>query len=96
MRRALVLLPAFLVACGPVSLEQAERECFDRARLAQQPRGTVAVGAGNTGAAGKISLSISSDYLQGRDPAAVYDACVYQKTGQPPRQPLYTRPDWKG
>ena len=96
--RALAALTgvAVLAACGPIPVDRAERECFQRARLAASPRGMVAVGGGSGGAAGKLSLSISSDYLQGRDPSAVYDACVFQKSGQPPRQPLYTRPDWQG
>ncbi len=88
---------AVLTACGPMSVERAERECFERARLAQSPRGMVAVGTGSGGGAKtKLDLSISSDFVQGKDPAAVYDACVYQKSGQPPSRPLYTRPDWKG
>ncbi|EKD59812.1 MAG: hypothetical protein ACD_54C01123G0002, partial [uncultured bacterium] len=33
----LLLLP--LIACGPVSREQAERDCLHTARLAEQPRG---------------------------------------------------------
>ena len=85
-----------LVACGPVSREQAERDCFGRARLAQQPRGEVGVGIDSEGRThSSLKLQVSSDYIQGRDPAAVYDACVNQKSGQMPSQPLYTRPDWR-
>lgn len=97
MRRAIRTLIALslLAACGPVTVEQAERECFQRARLAAHPRGSVGLGVSSDGhrAAG-LAISVSSDYLQGRDPSAVYDSCVYQKSGAPPRQPLYTRPDW--
>ena len=56
----------------------------------------VAVGGGTAGAGAKAKVSVSSDWLQGNDPAAVYDNCVFQKSGQPPSRPLYTRPDWKG
>jgi hypothetical protein len=87
---------AVLAGCGPIPVDRAERECFQRARLAASPRGMVAVGGGSGGAAGKLSLTVSSDFLQGRDPSAVYDSCVFQKSGLPPRQPLYTRPDWQG
>lgn len=87
---------AFLSACGPMTVDRAERECFQRARLAASPRGAVAVGVGSGGPRAGLSLSVSSDYLQGRDPSAVYDTCVMQKSGQPPRRPLYTRPDWQG
>ncbi|MCX8508582.1 MAG: hypothetical protein ORN49_06860 [Rhodobacteraceae bacterium] len=100
MRTALaaILVGGFvLTACGPMPVERAESACFQRARLAASPRGTVALGVGSGGRTrAGLSLSISSDYLQGRDPSDVYNACVVQKSGQPPRQPLYTRPDWKG
>jgi hypothetical protein len=93
---ALVLL-GFLAACGPMTLAEAERQCFERARLAQQPRGEVSVGVGSGGrAAGGIELNVSSDYLLGRDPSAVYETCVVSKSGEPPSRPLYARPDWKG
>jgi hypothetical protein len=94
--KRLVPVLLLLAACGPVSLPQAEKACFEQARLAQQPRGKVAVGVNSDGkVGGEFELRVSSDYLQGRDPSAVYDQCVYQKSGQPPSQPLYSRPDWK-
>lgn len=99
MRPILVplLVLTLLAACGPMSVEQAERECFERARLTSSPRGTVAVGVGSGGGTRVgLGISISSDYLQGRDPSAVYDTCVQHKSGQPPSQPLYTRRDWLG
>ena len=64
--------PAVLIcvsACGPVSLAQAERECLSQARLAEQPRGNV---------------TITSDYLQGRDPSQVYQNCVVRRSGEFP------------
>ena len=92
----LIALP-LLAACGPVSVQQAERECFERARLAQQPRGTVRVGATSTGkAAGGLDLTVSSDYLLGKDPSAVFETCVMAKSGQVPTRPLYDMPGWKG
>lgn len=95
MKRSFLLL-LLLSACGPVSLQQAERACFERARLAQQPRGEVAVGVNSDGkVGGAFTLRVSSDYVQGRDPSAVYDQCVVQKSGLPPSQPLYSRSDWK-
>ncbi len=98
MRRVAVFLPGLtlLTACGPMTVAQAERQCFDRAHLAAAPRGMVKVGVGSNGPSAGLSLTVSSDYLQGRDPAAIYDSCVMQKSGQPPSQPLYSRPDWKG
>lgn len=97
MRRAAVLLLCGLTACGPIPVEQAEAQCFQRARLATQPRGEVFVGLGTGGyARGGVDITISSDYLAGRDPSALYDVCVQQRSGQPPSRPLYARPDWKG
>jgi hypothetical protein len=96
--KRLVLLPILvLAACGPITVEQAERQCFERARLAQQPRGEVGIGITSDGdTAGVLELEVSGDYLMGRDPAAVYETCVVAKSGEPPSRPLYARPDWKG
>ena len=95
MKRSFILV-MLLVACGPVSVQQAEKACFERARLAQQPRGTVGLGVNSNGkTSGLLDLQVSTDFLQGRDPSAVYDQCVYQKSGMPPSQPLYSRSDWK-
>ncbi len=45
MMRRWLLVPLALAACGPMTVQQAERQCFERARLAQQPRGEVAFGS---------------------------------------------------
>ncbi len=93
-RFGIVLL---LAACGPISVQDAERQCFERARLAQQPRGEVAVGVGSGGrAVGGFELTVTSDYLTGRDPSAVYESCVVARSGEMPSRPLYERPDWRG
>ena len=85
------LLP--LLACGPVSLAQAERDCLAQARLAQQPRGSVGVGIGSDGKVRPtFDLTISSDYIQGRDPSQVYDNCVVRKSGLMPLRPFTSIP----
>ncbi|MCU0817209.1 MAG: hypothetical protein MUF74_12320 [Cypionkella sp.] len=90
-------LPVLLVACGPVPLPQAERECLQRALLAQQPRGKVGLGIDSTGRTrGQFEMTVTSDFVMGRDPSAVYDICVQQKSGQVPSRPLYSFPEWKG
>lgn len=92
----LLLLSLVLSACGPMSLAEAERQCFERARLAKQPRGEVSVGASSDGrTAAGLEVEISSDFLLGKDPAAVYESCVMNKAGEPPSRPLYMRPDWR-
>lgn len=93
MIRALALL-LLVSACGPVTLQQAERQCVERAKSAAGPRGEIAVGVGSGKPRSRIKLEVNSDYLMGRDPSAVFDQCVFQKSGQPPSQPLYTRSDW--
>ncbi len=82
-----------MAACGPVSQRAAEQECFERARLASGPRGSIALGVGSGGAVSDFDVTISSDYLTGRDPAQIYETCVTQKTGQFPTVPLYQRAD---
>ncbi len=88
-------LAALVAACGPVPVDQAEAECFRQAQLASRPRGTLSLGLGSGGAryAG-AEVEISSDFLMQRDPSQVYAACVLRRSGQPPRMPLYARPDW--
>lgn len=92
-----LLLPLAVMACGPQTVDQAERICFERARLAQQPRGEMRLGTGSAGQTrGDFDLTISSDWLAGKDPSAVYESCVMAKSGEAPRRPLYQRSDWKG
>jgi hypothetical protein len=79
-----------------MSLEMAERTCFEDARLAAGPRGEIAVGATNRGGRARGEVTISTDYILGRDPAMLYASCVQRRAGQPPTRPLYDRPDWKG
>ncbi|MBD3763845.1 MAG: hypothetical protein IE927_03680 [Rhodobacterales bacterium] len=88
MRAALPPLAALaLVACGPVSVEMAEAQCLDRARLAEGPQVDVTLSVGSGGTRTGLAVGVSTDYLAGRDPAAVYDRCIWQLTGQPPRLP---------
>jgi hypothetical protein len=95
MLRFALVLPLAIAACGPVSVQQAERQCLDRARSAMGPRGEIAVGIGGSTRA-RFDIDVSSDYLAGRDPSAVYQACVYQKSGQAPMRQLMSFPEWKG
>ncbi|HSF62778.1 MAG TPA: hypothetical protein VLA78_00200 [Paracoccaceae bacterium] len=99
MRFFLILagVAAALSACAPIPLARAEEQCFEQARLAARPRGEIGIGAATDGTTrGRFEVTVTSDYLMGRDPSAVYDSCVFNKSGQPPSRPLYSRPDWKG
>lgn len=93
MRAALVPVLLILAACGPVPQAQAERECLQEARLAEQPRGYVFVGVGSDGqpiVSGEVG--ISTDFVAGRDPSEVYNACVKRKSGAFPTRPYYDIP----
>lgn len=84
----IAVLAALPMACGPVSPEQAARQCEERARAAAGPTGSVGVGADSRGKTlAKLSITIGSDYVRGLDPSEVYGSCVRQKTGQAPIRP---------
>ncbi len=92
---ALALLA--LAACGPVPVLQAEKECLEQARLAAAPRGKVWVGGNSDGRVnGGAEITISSDFLLGRDPSQVFDACVIRRSGQHPTRPYIDQPKRKG
>ena len=94
MRQALALLAVVpLIACGPIPVAQAERECCERARLAEHPRGELGVGIGSDGRRSTFGeITISSDYLQGKDPDQVYQNCVYHRSGVMPTRPYSSIP----
>ena len=79
-----------LAACGPINPELAAQRCEERARAAQGPTGKVTLGVNsNSGGFARANLGISSDFIQGLDPEAVYDRCVLELTGELPiRRPV--------
>lgn len=86
------LVLAGVAACGPVNPELAAQRCENRARAAMGPTGGVEFGVNNkSGAFTRAQIGVSSDFLQGRDPAQVYDACVLQMTGELPIRPPVLR-----
>ena len=83
-----------LAACGPAVIdpERAAQLCEARAQAAQGPTGEVTVGVNSeSGGFGGLSVGLSSDFLAGRDPLAVYESCVMQRTGNPPIRPPVLR-----
>ncbi|MFA5538292.1 MAG: hypothetical protein WCZ72_11000 [Gemmobacter sp.] len=96
-RAALGLGVLLMAGCGPVTVQEAERQCFDRARLAERPRGEVALGLGTGGrTVGYADVDISSDFVLGRDPEKVWQSCVYRLSGEPPGRPYSALPDTRG
>jgi hypothetical protein len=85
-----ILVLSGAAACTPglTSPELAAQRCEERARAAQGPTGTATIGVNSeSGGFAGLSVGISSDYIAGRDPLAVYDQCVYQLSGQAPIRP---------
>ena len=81
-------------ACGPVPLPMAEQQCIEPAQLAQRPRGSFGIVADNRGNVGaSLTVGISSDYVQGRDPDQVYATCVQNKSGLRPSLPFSALPE---
>lgn len=85
-----VLLLGALAACeaGPMDPERAARLCEERAQAAQGPTGRVEIGTNSRdGAFAGAAIGLSGDFLAGRDPLAVYEQCVLQRTGALPVRP---------
>lgn len=90
MRFAAPMALVILAACDvpPPDPEAVARECEERARAAQGPTGRVTLGTNsNTGGFSEVEIGVTSDFLLGRDPNAVYANCVQQRTGAAPIRP---------
>lgn len=78
-----------LAACGPVSGIEAADRCEERARNAVGPTGEARLGVNSEkGVVGGVELTVTSDFVAGRDPQIVYENCVFQLTGEGPVRPL--------
>ena len=95
MRLAAGLCMGFvLFGCTPqpISPERAAEICEERARAAQGPTGRVSVGTNsNSGPFAGVEVGVSSDFVAGRDPVAVYEQCVLDRTGAAPIRPPVLR-----
>lgn len=93
-RLAAICALMWLAACDlpPPDPAVVANDCEDRARAAQGPTGSVTVGTNNrSGNFGEINLGVSSDFIRGRDPVAVYEECVIARTGEAPIRPPVLR-----
>ncbi|PYE84760.1 hypothetical protein [Pseudoroseicyclus aestuarii] len=90
-----VLAGCLLAGCAraPMDPISAADYCEQRARAAQAPTGSVAVGASSGGRVRSgVSIGVSADLLSGRDPTTVYNSCVFERTGRAPIRPPSLRP----
>ncbi len=89
---ALSLLILLGACSSQMTPDQAADYCEERARGAQGPSGEISIGANSeTGPFVGGSIEVTSDYLNGRDPMAVYETCVIQRTGELPIRPPVLR-----
>lgn len=78
-----------LSACVPITPERAAAECQERAQAATGPTGSFGIGINSErGTVINGEITITSDFITGRDPYELYDSCVREKTGQGPIRPL--------
>jgi hypothetical protein len=95
----MAFVPVFLGIAGcataPVPVEEAEMTCLRDARDAVRPRTEIGLGLGSDGyRGGYVGVELSSDYIMGRSPADVFDACVRRRSGHAPNRPLNEQPGW--
>lgn len=95
-----VCAAAALSGCAPVTVAEAERSCVSDLQASRAPRSSVSMGVASDGhrvrpVAG-VSLSISTDAFDGRDPADRFNACVMRRSGVIPTRPLSAQPGWTG
>ena len=86
IRFAPISLLLFGAACaGPITTEEALKQCAARAEAAKGPKGIFGVGFSSRGGVSTgIGISVTGDFLRGRAPEEVFETCVIDKTGSPP------------
>ena len=85
-----ILAPISLMGCDlpPISPERAYEICSEEARRAAGPTGSVGLGVGSSGVTGNFEVTVTDDFIRGRDPQVVYDSCFRRRTGAGPTRPL--------
>ena len=94
MRTLSIISVTLLAACElpPPDPARVADQCEERARAAQGPTGQFTVGVNNrSGGFADASVGITSDFLRGLDPVAVYERCVFERTGELPIRPPVLR-----
>ncbi|MCG6904472.1 MAG: hypothetical protein LJE68_17520 [Rhodobacter sp.] len=78
--------PLLAVACAPVALtrDRAERLCREESGLADGVQGSLGVGVGSRGAAGKVGITITDRVFNPQGEAEFMADCVARRmSGQP-------------
>ncbi len=78
-----------LAACSTTeSLESAERKCAREASLADGIGGSIRGGVSTNGPTGGLSLTVTDNIFAPKDEIAVYENCVFKRTGKSPSRTL--------
>jgi hypothetical protein len=85
-----------LSACGPIPVDQAERQCVADAQRLRPVAGEAGAGFASGGRRSRARFDVTVSNRTGTDPSAAFDRCVYKKSGRMPTRPLYARTDWRG
>ena len=75
-----IILSPLIVGCAtntpePLSLKQIESICKKKQMEASKPMTNVSLGTGSEGPKYQIGITMSSDFIAGRNPEEVYEDC---------------------
>ena len=76
----LIFSTCFLIGCAsnptnPLTAQQIENICQKKKNEAAKPTTNLSLATGSEGPKYQIGITMSSDYLAGRDPNDVYNQC---------------------
>ena len=77
-----------LAACGPIPVDQAEAQCRE---MLTPVSGEAKIGVNQDRAVYDIDMKLQVSTMMGGDPSNAYNRCVYNKSGQFPTRPYYSR-----
>ena len=80
LRTIIIFSICFLIGCvsnppNPLTSEQIENICQKKKIEAAKPTTNLSLATGSEGPKYQIGITMSSDYLAGRDPNDVYNQC---------------------
>ena len=80
LRTLVIFSICFLIGCAsnppnPLTAQQIENICQNKKNEAAKPTTNLSLATGSEGPKYQIGITMSSDYLAGRDPMDVYNQC---------------------